>query len=263
MSIKGPSSFDIIGNREKAVAIVEIQKEMSRYRKRIAAAVMKQHKNVKTVLEKGTPRKGVYRIRDYKILAGDQNTEVVHIESGCHFLLDPKKVYFSQREGTERLRIASSVKNNETVMIFFAGVGTFPIIISKKADAEKIIGIEINPDAVDYFKKNIQMNKCLNIEIVEGDVSKKAAEYSNLCDRILMPLPEKALDYLAAALDCAKSGAFIHIYLFAAEDEVKNKKAQIRNIAKKAGKKISFVRKTNVLPYGPGIWKMRLDIKVI
>ena len=129
---KIPSSFDIIGNKEKAVAIVEIPKEAANYKNKIAKAIMEQHKNVKTVLDKGTPRKGIFRIRDYKILAGSRNTEVMHSENGCRFLIDPRKAYFSQREGTERQRIASLVKNGETVMAFFAGAGPFPKYYQRK-----------------------------------------------------------------------------------------------------------------------------------
>src|SRR3990167_919743 len=151
---KIPSSFDVIGGKEKAVAIVEIPPEMKKYGKKIAAAIMKQHKNVKSVLEKGTPRKGVYRTRDYKLLAGGKGTEVVHNENGCRFLIDPQKAYFSQREGTERQRAASIVKNGESVIVFFAGIGPFPIILSKKTGAKSIVGIEINPAAAEYFRKN-------------------------------------------------------------------------------------------------------------
>ena len=222
---------------------------------------MLQHRNVSTVLDKGTPRKGVFRIRDYKILAGSKNTVVIHNESSCRLLLDPRKAYFSPREGTERLRIASGIKNKEKVMVFFAGIGPFAVVISKKTDAKKIIGIEINPDAVSYFQKNIELNKCKNIEVVQGDVQTVAKNYKD-CDRVIMPLPEKSVDYLPEAFACLKKQGIIHIYFFSAEDQVAQIKKNIRNIAKKSGKKISFLGKLNILPYGPRIWKMRLDIKV-
>jgi tRNA (guanine37-N1)-methyltransferase len=256
-----PSSFDILGSREKAVAIVEIPQELRKYRLKISRAIMSQHRNVKSVLDKGSPRKGVFRIRDYRILAGSKNTEVVHAESGCRFILDPREVYFSQREGTERLRIASMVKNREKVMVFFAGIGPFPLIISKKTGAEKIVGIEINPKAVNYFEKNIELNKCRNVFAVMGDVSKVSGNYIGF-DRLIMPLPELSLKYLPEALHCLKKGGIIHIYVFAAEDDLQKIKSCIRSCSRKSGKKISFLGKTNVLPYGPGIWKMRLDIKM-
>lgn len=258
---KIPSSFDILGNREKAVAIVEIPPELKRRRKKIAAAIMKQHKNVSTVLEKGSPRKGVFRLRDYMVIAGSKDTEVMHVESGCRFLLDPRRAYFSQREATERLRIAAQVRNGETVLVFFAGAGPFPIVISKKTGARLVAGIEFSPDAAEYFRKNVALNRCRNVEVVEGDVRKAAGKYSN-CDRVVMPLPEKSLDYLPEALACSKQGAAIHIYVFGAEEDVAGFKERIRAGSKRAGKKIAFTGKSNVLPYGPRIWKMRIDIMV-
>jgi len=255
-----PTSFDVIGSREKAVAIVEIPDELKKYKTRIASAIMKQHKNVRSVLDKGTPRKGIFRIRDYKLLAGDRDTEVMHNESGCRFLIDPRKAYFSQREGTERLRIASLVKNNELVMVLFAGVGPFPVIISRKTAAGKITGIEINPAAAGYFRKNVLLNKCRNVEVIEDDVRNIDLEHEY--DRVIMPLPEKSIDYLPEAFQCLKPGGIIHFYFFADEAGIQLAKAKIRALAKKSGRKISFLGKVNVLPYGPRIWKMRLDIRV-
>ena len=67
-----PTSFDLVGNKEKAVAIIEIPDELKKKAKTIAFALMKQHKNVYSVLLKKSPRKGVYRTREMKInLAGD------------------------------------------------------------------------------------------------------------------------------------------------------------------------------------------------
>jgi len=256
-----PSSFDIIGNKEKAIAIIEIPTQLKKKKKIIATALMKQHKNIKTVLGKESPRKGRYRTRKLKIIKGKKNTEVLHVESGCRFLLDPKKVYFSPREGTERMRIAEKINKNEVVAIFFAGVGPFAIIIGKKAKPKKIIGIEINPTAVKYFKENIRLNKLENVEIVEGDVEKEAKKFYKKCNRVLMPLPEKSEEYLEEAINCVKSG-IIHFYCFSEEDKISEKKRKISSVAKKLKRKLKIISINNVLPYGPRIWKYRIDFKV-
>ncbi|OGY61787.1 MAG: hypothetical protein A3H06_01565 [Candidatus Colwellbacteria bacterium RIFCSPLOWO2_12_FULL_44_13] len=154
-----PTSFDIVGSKEKAVAIIDIPKELEGKESLIGKALMKKHKNVKTVLKKLSPIKGVHRTRDYAVITGNKNTEVTHVENGCRFLLDPQIAYFSTRESTERMRIVEKVREGETVMIFFAGVGPFAIEIEKKAKPEKIVAIEINPSAVQYFWKNIKLNK--------------------------------------------------------------------------------------------------------
>ena len=108
-------SFDIVGSREKAVAIIEMPEDRETAKK-IAEEIMRIHKNVKTVLGKVGERKGEFRIRDYEVIMGEEDTEVVHKEYGCFFKLDPRKVYFSPREATERQRIASLVKPGEKVL---------------------------------------------------------------------------------------------------------------------------------------------------
>lgn len=265
-----PSSFDIIGNREKAVAIIELNEKLlkkkekaklKKIKKLVASALMKKHKNVKAVLCKKSARKGVFRVREYELIAGNKNTEVMHKESGCRFLLDPRHVYFSTREGTERLRIANKIKKG-TVMVFFAGVGPLPIIIAKKQPwIKKIYAIEINPVAVRYFRENVRLNKIEKnkIHIIHGDVKNRAKSFYRKCDRVIMPLPESAHKYLEEAILCLRKNGIIYFYCFAKEDEMNKWKNKIRKSAKKLGKEVKFIDVKKVLPFGPRVWKMRID----
>jgi len=256
-----PSSFDIIGSRDRAVAIIEIPDELRRKATLIAKTLMKHHKNVKTVFLKASERKGVYRLRKLKLITGDKNSLVTHAESGCKFLLDPKEVYFSPREGTERLRIASLIKPKEVVMVFFSGIGAFPIVIAKKAAPKKVIGIEINPDACRYFWKNIKLNKLENIQIVLGDVKEKSVTFYGACNRVIMPLPESATDYLGYAIRCLKNSGIIHLYCFSEENGVNRQVKKISAVCKNFKKRCS-ISAARVLPYGPGVYKYRFDITV-
>jgi len=257
-----PSSFDIIGNRDKAVAIIDIPGKLMKKKAIIAKALMKKHKNVKSVLLKASPRKGVYRTYDMKLISGDKNTEVMHVENGCRFLLDPRQVYFSQREATERERIIQKIKNDETVMVFFAGIGPFVIEIAKKTGAKHVIGIEINPGAVKYFEKNVILNKVKNVTVVEGDVKIVARNFYSSCDRVLMPLPETSVDFIPEAIKCLKKNGICHLYCFSDENKISDAKQKIRLIAKKNKTKIKFVGLQRVLPYGPAIWKYRIDFQI-
>ncbi len=256
-----PSSFDLVGGKEKAVAIIEIPKELESKEKIIALALMKKHKNVKTVLKKASPIKGVYRTRAYSLVAGNKNTEVTHIENGCKFLIDPQVAYFSPRESTERMRIVEKVKDGETVMVFFAGIGPFAIAIEKKAKPGKIIAVEINPLAIQYFWKNIRLNKCNLIEVVLGDVAETVETYKGKCDRVIMPLPEKSIEYIKEAINCLKPGGVCHFYCFSESGE--EKKEKIQQVAKPMKKKIKFLGGQRVLSYGPKIWKLRIDFELI
>jgi len=257
-----PSSFDIIGSKEKAVAVIDIPKELNKKQNLIGKALMQKHKNVKTVLMKVSKRKGLYRLTSCKIIAGSRNTVVIHKESGCRFMLDPCKVYFSPRESTERMRLAKEIQKNEAVMIFFAGAGPLAVIIGKHAKPEKIIGIEINKKAVEFYKKNAVLNK-IDSEIVCGDVKTKAKHFYEKCDRVIMPLPEKAIDFVPFALKCLKRNGVCHFYCFSKQEDISNVKKALKKIAGKEKRKIQFLSVNKVLPYSPGVWKTRIDFKVI
>lgn len=161
-------AFDIIGSKEKAVAIVEKDGKA-------AKEIISKHKNIKSVLQKKSARKGIYRIYKFKLLAGSKNTEVFHKEHGCVFKLDPRKTYFSPREATERQRIAKKVKGGEKILVMFSGVAPLPIsILKQNPEVGKIYGIEINPSAHEYAAENLKLNKINpdKIVLINDDVKK-------------------------------------------------------------------------------------------
>jgi len=263
--IKIPSSYEIIGSREKAVAIVEISENLQKKEKEIANQILARHKNVKSVLKKISERKGVYRKRKYKLLAGDKNTEVIHKEHSCNYKLDSKLVYFSPREGTERLRIANQVKPKETIMLMFAGIGAYAIMIAKKQPkVEKIISVEINPSAYEYMKENIRSNKVSDKIIpILGDVKSKCKDWYRKCNRVIMPLPCDAWKFLDIAFTCLKTHGPIHMYIIERNENIENKIKEIMNeFTNKIKRKTSYkIRK--VLPYAPRTHKYCIDIKVL
>lgn len=253
-------SFDIIGSREKAVAIIEIPDELKKKEKTIAKALMKVHKNVVSVLEKKSPRTGTYRLRRYKVVLGEKNTEVIHKESGCRFLLDPKEVYFSPREGAERLKIAEKVKKGEKVLVMFGGVAPFPVVIAKKRGVDKVYSIEVNPKAHEYAIKNIMLNKVGDKVVpILGDVRDVCPMLNEKFDRIIMPLPEKAYEFLDVVFSCSKKGTTIHLYGISKEE---NLFKDLESKIKITTKKYKIIEKRKVLPFGPRKWKVCLEILI-
>jgi tRNA (guanine37-N1)-methyltransferase len=259
-------SFDVLGSKEKAVAIVEIHDEEKDREKEIAEEITKKQKSVKSVLKKESMREGDYRTRKYKLIAGDKNTEVLHKEYGYALKLDPQKAYFSVRESTERQHIARQVEAGELVMVMFAGVGPYAIAIAKsKPGVEKIIAVEINPDAVEYMKHNIRINKLSHKIIpVLGDVRTACKKWYGKCDRVVMPLPLGAEDFLDIAVKCTKSDGTIHFYSWgdkgslydAAEKAIDESLKNLNREYKITGRRI-------VLPYAPGRYKVCVEFKVL
>jgi tRNA (guanine37-N1)-methyltransferase len=256
-----PSSFDIVGH----IAIVEIPKKLKRKKKLVAKIIMSLNKNVKTVLEKVGEREDIFRTRKLKFVAGEKNFETYHKEYGCIFKLDPTKVYFSPRELTERQRIASQIKENENVMVMFAGVAPYAIQIAKKQPKVKeVIAIEINPIAVKYARENVILNKVQDkVKVIEGDVKEKSKEFYGKCDRVVMPLPLKGEDFLDIAINCLKEEGYIHFYNLGCEPNIfENAEKIVKERLKNTKVEYNIISKQKVLPYAPRKWKVCLDIYV-
>ena len=257
------TAFDLIGSKEKAVAIVEM--EEGEDEKAVAEKIMKFNKNVKSILKKISEIKGEFRTRGYKLIAGNENTEVVHREYGYLLKLDPRKVYFSPREATERQRIAEQVKAKETVLVMFSGIAVVPIAIAKKQpEVEKVHGIEINPDAHKYAEENVRINKLAHkIALVKGDVREVARKYFGKFDRVVMPLPLGAESFLDVAVNCLKKkGGVIHFYNLGREEDLYSSAVKlIEESVEKMNGKIKVLNKRKILPYAPGKWKICIDFK--
>jgi len=222
-------SYDIVGK----IAIIRLSHASPENAQNAAKAIMNIHKNVKTVLVQASPVAGDFRLRRLTHVAGENKTSTVHKEYGCLFSVDVEKCYFSPRLSHERMRIAGIVKPNETVVNMFAGVGCFSIIIAKHANAAKVFSIDANPAAIQFMQQNIRLNRVYDkVMPLLGD-SKVIinSRLQQVADRVLMLLPEKALEYLPCAVSALKaSGSWIHYYDFehAAKTESPAEKVKLK-----------------------------------
>jgi tRNA (guanine37-N1)-methyltransferase len=252
-------AYDVIGNKEKSVAILGYNTKAS---KKTAKEIMKRHKAVKSVLKKISDREGDFRLYQTKLLLGDKNTEVIHKEHNYFIKVDPQRVYFSPRESTERQRIAEIVKPAERILIMFSGSGPYSIAIAKKHPENQIVNIDINLDAVSYAEKNIRMNRVRNVKNICGDVRK--LRNIGKFDRIIMPLVETAKEFLDDAVLHSKKGTIIHLYgLTKNRKTMEDLEEEVHEISDTYNFRYKIVGKQDVLPYAPRVRKVRLDIKIL
>ncbi|MEM4717920.1 MAG: class I SAM-dependent methyltransferase family protein [Desulfurococcaceae archaeon] len=150
---------------------------------------------------------GEYRLREYVWLAGERRSETIYREHGCLFKVDFTKVYISPSLNYEHIRVARLASPGEIIINMFAGAGLFSIIIAKHSKPSRIYSIDINPYAYSFMKENIRLNNVEDIVIpILGD-SKNVIEENlkNTANRVLMPYPELALEYLPYALSALKN----------------------------------------------------------
>jgi tRNA (guanine37-N1)-methyltransferase len=239
-----------------------------KYSEKIADAIMAVHKNVKTVLAQAGAVHGEFRLRSLEYVAGEKKTLTVYTESGCLFSVDVEKCYFSPRLFYERMRIARLTEDGETVVNMFAGVGCFSIVMAKHAEVEKVYSIDVNLDAVQQMRENIRVNRAYGRVVpMLGDARDVVEErLCHVADRVLMPLPAKALEYLPyALLALREKGGWVHYYDFehAAKDE-----DAVDKVRAKVSEKLLDICASFEIPFGrvvretgPNWYQVVLDIK--
>lgn len=208
-----PHAVDFVGD----IAVVEMPPELEPHKLAIGAAILKAHKRVRTVLSKSSPVNGVYRLRTFEIIGGDARTQTVHKEHGCVYHVDLAKAYFSSRLSYEHLRVASLVKENETVVDMFAGIGPFAILTAKKHANARVFAVDLNPDAYQLLRKNVLVNRVMGkVTPILGDIRQIVDErLDGVADRVIMNLPERAIEYVDVACKALKpEGGVIHYYQF-------------------------------------------------
>jgi tRNA (guanine37-N1)-methyltransferase len=180
---------------------------------------------------------GEDRVRSLSVIAGEPGLETVHVEHGLRFVLDPSKVYFSPRLATERLRVAGLVKEGESVLDMFAGVGPFSIHIAKRAQPSVVRAADINPAAIEYMRKNIRLNKATGVEPMLID-AKELPKKMPPADRIIMNLPHSAFGFLPVALRLLRPGGTIHLYEIIDRERKAERKDAVAGVVERAGRRL-------------------------
>ncbi|MDP3966474.1 MAG: hypothetical protein Q8Q04_03005 [archaeon] len=231
-----------------------------------AKSVLSKNKSVKTVLEKSGNFKGRLRKQKTKFLVGINTKEVLYKENDCVFRFNVDETYFSPRLSNERKEISSFIKKNDEVLVTFAGVAPFSIVIAKNAKAKKVYSNELNRKANEYAKENIKRNKVEGkVEIVPGDfkkVSLKFKEKNKKFDVIVMPRPQLKESFLREAFSLSKKGTRVYYYDFCRIEDMQNKVKMVEEEARKARRKIKIKKVKNAGEIAPFKARIRIDFEV-
>lgn len=252
-------SFDIIGD----VVIVEIPEDIEAHKKEIGQATLQFTKR-KTVYMKKSAVKGVTRVRELELIAGEDNPITIHKEHGTRLKLDVKNVYFSPRLATERKRVQEATNEGEEILDMFAGIGPFPIVIAHEKNVN-ITAVDINEYAIKYLNENIKLNKlapAAHITAICGDTNEVALNElkGKKFDRLIMNLPGLAPEFLDLAVSLCKDGGVIHYYEFSDGFSQGIERAQIA--CEKQNKEVEILNTRKVKSSSPGMWHVAIDCKV-
>lgn len=254
------ANYDVVGN----IAIIKFREEDKlRNKKKIAEKFLKEHKAVRTVLEKSNKFSGRLRTQSTKYLAGEKTKEALYKENGCLFRLNVDSCYFSPRLSAERLEIAKMTKKGENVLVMFGGVAPFAIVISKHSKAKKVVSVELGRECSKYALENVKRNKLTNVEIIQGDVKRVLPKMKKKFDRVVMARPNLKDSFLNVTFPVVKKNGIIHYYGFYPELEKDEMISMIREEALKARRKIRILKVKKAGEIGTKKYRFRVDLKVL
>ncbi|NJE05298.1 class I SAM-dependent methyltransferase family protein [Thermococcus sp. M36] len=246
--------YDVIGD----IAVIQIPPELEHRVDDIVWGLRKVHPFIRVVAKKGF-HEGAFRIRDYSIIWGERRLETIHKENGVEIKVDLSRAFFNPRMKGERYRLAQLVRDGERILIPFAGVLPYALVIARYKKV-KITAVELNEEAYKLGLENLELNRKRlkgEIEFIHGDVFEVLPELPTY-DRVISPTP-RGVDALALTL--SKTGRWLHYYDFVHETEIRNFRGRILEECRRQGKECG-VRIKKVSDFKPHVFKVCADVRI-
>jgi len=254
-------TYDLIGD----IAILKFDRETSKNEKiKFAEEFLSKEKHIKTVLEKTDRTKGRLRTIKTKFLSGENKKITTHLENSCRFKLNVDETYFSPRLSNERKLLAEEItkkgtKTKNKILVLFAGVAPFPIVIAHFLRTSKkkaiLVSNELNRKASKFAEENVKLNRLQDyIKVVQGDAKKidilvKKNKLPTKYDFIMMARPNLKETFLKETLKVAKKGTIIYYHGFGTQEKVLEEVNKDLKKAKAKTSKIEIRKAGEIAPH--------------
>lgn len=181
---------------------------------------------------------------------------------GFRFRISPKAFYQINPTQTGVLYNTAidyaEITPQDIVLDAYCGTGTIGIIASK--NAKKIIGVELNPDAVNDARTNAEINNIKNIEFICADAGEFMVEAANAgeeIDVVIMDPPRAgaSLDFLRSIVTLAPKKV---VYISC------NPETQARDLSflTRKGYKVKRIQPVDMFPHTEHVETVALLVKV-
>jgi tRNA (guanine37-N1)-methyltransferase len=252
------SGMDIVGD----IAILRLNDSLKSLGPAVGEKVLSAFKNVKVVLDQESPIEGEYRLRKLRHLAGEKRTMTIHRENNLSFKVDVETCYFSPRLSTERFRVADAVIDGERILNMFAGVGPFSITIASRRDVE-VFSNELNRAAYELHLENNLLNKVdAKIVTLNADAALLPSQLAVKFDRILMPHPSGAMNYLSEATELLRQEGWIYYYRHVSAPNIEEGAVALQREVDKLVEQKHETRIRKGREVGPRLIEILAEIKV-
>ena len=227
----------------------------------VGEALLAMHGQADTVLARG-PITGESRRPDVRAVAGEGDTETVHVEHGTEYAMDLAEVMFSPGNKAERARMGEIVAEGERVLDMFAGIGYFTLPMARAG--AHVTAIERNPDSFQFLLENAMRNGVSDrIEPYRADNRDVLDSYDGEpFDRVVMGYYE-AHEFLPAALSVLAHGGSLHMHEATPTALVPDRPVgRLEDAATEAGRDVEILDVREVKGYSEGVAHVVVDARV-
>jgi tRNA G37 N-methylase Trm5 len=124
--------------------------------------------------------------------------------------------------------------------------------------------VELNPHAARLLEENVRLNNLTNVQAFRGDARDALKKFSKQFDRVAMPLPKSAADFLPLVLKNAAKGCVVHYYAFThAKNAFQKVLEDLRKESRKQSVKITVLGKRVVVESAPGEVEVAVDFMIV
>lgn len=175
--------------------------------------------------------------------------------------IDVAHLYRNYKSNKKVIELIKAIKNNVEDTYFHicdSTVSKEGLIFGKgKINIEKILPY-VNQGVVEI----VSTHEYIGRQMIKG--YEMLEKWPEKFDRILMPLPKSAGDFLQTAFVAAKKGTIIHFYDFLYEKDIPIKAIdKIKKEAKKAKLKVNILRTVKCGQHAPRTFRVCVDFEVL
>jgi len=202
---------------------------------------------------------GESRVPYLRLLAGDDQPEVIHVENGVEYHIDLSIITFSGGNRYLRERMVEEVPPGNFLLDMFAAVGNLSLQPVAKNNLDALL-IERNRYTYSYLRSTLLKNEITPDIAINMDCRDLRDE--EIADHIFLGYHDLDQSHLEVAIQAAKSKAILHLHPLAKSGEFHSTVSHYQSIVKNLGASVTDIQVLPIKDFSPGLEHIEIIFQI-